>query len=731
MSQPREPQNSHLTDPSIADEENITTAQTEGAPTNVTDATSSTEKKAKKQDIRRSKAAPATLNADPSASVQKHVARELKKILDGSFPEARARIRKDVLSNPDSLPVYDQDLEGSRAHTTDQLQMVLESGLPYGAFRKDQGGTGETGQTLTSIEMLGHIDLSLMVKSGVQWGLFGGAVGNLGTERHSELVKDLIELRALGCFAMTERGHGSDVQSLETTATYDPETQEFIINSPTASAEKWFIGNAARDGRFAAVFCQLYTPGVEESHGVHCIVARIREDDGSAIPGVRLGDHGYKGGLKGVDNGTLSFENYRVPRENLLNRFADVDAEGNYSSPIENPNRRFFTMLGALVRGRVTVGAAAGAAARTALGIGVNYANIRRQFAADDSLPEKRLIEHRQHRLRLVPRIARAYALQLATNNLISRVHDLDQLGLDPTNMTKEQQSDQREVEAHAAALKAANTAHATDTIQEMREACGGAGYMAENLLTTLKADSDVFTTFEGDNVVMLQLAAKELMTGFAREVGSLRPMEMVRFGLDNFSTLLRRRTAADALIQNLVDTFSDSDETSLFDPSFQVKLIEERENRLMVSLARRLRPAKKMGIEEAAEVVDNAQDHLISVAWAHIDRILFEALLEAESEVESEDARRVFEQVRHVFFLDMIKTNAAWYLEQNLLTGTRTKAARAALNDLVDSLGPWSKPLVDAFGIPDNILNVTLMQDPASLTPKYESSPAAGQSDN
>ncbi|WP_273351476.1 acyl-CoA dehydrogenase family protein [Corynebacterium resistens] len=731
MSQPREPQNSHLTDPSIADEENITTAQTEGAPTNVTDATSSTEKKAKKQDIRRSKAAPATLNADPSASVQKHVARELKKILDGSFPEARARIRKDVLSNPDSLPVYDQDLEGSRAHTTDQLQMVLESGLPYGAFRKDQGGTGETGQTLTSIEMLGHIDLSLMVKSGVQWGLFGGAVGNLGTERHSELVKDLIELRALGCFAMTERGHGSDVQSLETTATYDPETQEFIINSPTASAEKWFIGNAARDGRFAAVFCQLYTPGVEESHGVHCIVARIREDDGSAIPGVRLGDHGYKGGLKGVDNGTLSFENYRVPRENLLNRFADVDAEGNYSSPIENPNRRFFTMLGALVRGRVTVGAAAGAAARTALGIGVNYANIRRQFAADDSLPEKRLIEHRQHRLRLVPRIARAYALQLATNNLISRVHDLDQLGLDPTNMTKEQQSDQREVEAHAAALKAANTAHATDTIQEMREACGGAGYMAENLLTTLKADSDVFTTFEGDNVVMLQLAAKELMTGFAREVGSLRPMEMVRFGLDNFSTLLRRRTAADALIQNLVDTFSDSDETSLFDPSFQVKLIEERENRLMVSLARRLRPAKKMDIEEAAKVVDNAQDHLLSVAWAHIDRILFEALLEAESEIESEDARRVFEQVRHVFVLDMIKTNAAWYLEQNLLTGTRTKAARAALNDLVDSLGPWSKPLVDAFGIPDNITNVTLMQDPDHLTPKYESSPAAGQSDN
>ena len=113
---------------------------------------------------------------------------------------------------------------------------------------------------------------------------------------------------------------------------------------------------------------------------------------------MRLGDHGYKGGLPGVDNGTLLFDNLRVPRENLLNRFAEVDAAGNYSSPIDNPNRRFFTMLGALVRGRVTVGAAAGAAARTSLDIGVRYANLRRQFAPDSSLPENKLIEHRKHR---------------------------------------------------------------------------------------------------------------------------------------------------------------------------------------------------------------------------------------------------------------------------------------------------------------------------------------------
>lgn len=668
--------------------------------------------------------APETLSNTPDPDLAKEVARDFQFVLDGEFPETRDKIRE-MLNVEEMLPSFGLSLEESRANITGKLQQVMESGLPRGVFKEEQGGTGETGPSLTSIEMLGHVDLSLMVKAGVQWGLFGGAVGNLGTERHQQMVTDLMNLDALGCFAMTERGHGSDVQSLETTAHYDPETKEFILNSPTASSEKFYIGNAARDGRWAAVFCQLYTKDSEESKGVHCILARIREDDGSPVEGVRIGDHGFKGGLAGVDNGTMMFDNYRVPHEALLNRFADVDEEGNYSSPIENSNRRFFTMLGALVRGRVTVGAAAGSAARTALDIATTYANLRRQFASDDSIPENKLIEHRKHRLRLIPAIAKSYGLQLATNKLISRVHELDQLGIDPTNMSDKEQADQRELEAHAAALKAANTRHATDTIQDMREACGGAGYMAENYLTTLKGDSDVFTTFEGDNIVMMQLAAKELMTGFARELGGLKPMEMVMFGLDSFSSLLRRRTAADKLIQNLQDTFTNSEENSLFDPAYQVKLLSEREDNLMMSLARRLRQARDLSVEEAAKVVDQAQDHLLAVAEAHVDRIVFEAILDGESHLRTKQGAKVFEQIRDVYFLSTLLDNASWYLEQNVLTGTRTKAARAALNDLVDSLGPWSQTLVDAFGVPSLMRDTMLLEDYDEMVPLCERRPA------
>ena len=102
---------------------------------------------------------------------------------------------------------------------------------------------------------------------------------------------------------------------------------------------------------------------------MHCFVVPIRDDDGNDLPGVTTSDCHYKGGLPGVDNGRIQFDHVRVPRENLLNKYADVAEDGTYSSPIENPNRRFFTMLGTLIRGRVTVGGSAGAAARVALDI--------------------------------------------------------------------------------------------------------------------------------------------------------------------------------------------------------------------------------------------------------------------------------------------------------------------------------------------------------------------------
>lgn len=621
-------------------------------------------------------------------------AEHLRNTLDGRWRDVKRQIRA-KLTDEVFRPHHTPNTVIARTKVAEQLNIMAAAGAAADSFNKEHGGTGDVGAAISMIEMLAMSDLSLMVKAGVQWGLFGGAIENLGTQRHHEAyVKSIINLELLGCFAMTETGHGSDVQSLETTATYDPATGEFVIDSPTPSSRKDYIGGAAETATVAAVFAQLITDG--ESHGVHCLVVPIRDSDGNDLPGVTTSDCHYKGGLPGVDNGRIFFDHVRVPRENLLNRYGDVTPEGVYSSPIESTGRRFFTMLGTLIRGRVTVGGSAAAAARVALDIATRYALQRRQFSAPDDEDEVLIMDYLVHQRRLFPLIARSYALQFAQNELVSRCHDL-QTADDPDA------EEQRELEARAAGLKAANTWHASRAIQEAREACGGAGYMAENRLIALRADTDVFTTFEGDNHVLTQLVAKQLLTAYADDIGSMSPVEWVRFAANTVGDRVIKRTAAEAIMQRIVDARQDSEEEgSLFNRGTQVHMFEDREDYLLSSVARRLQSkSKEMSEFEAFNAV---QDHVLHAAAAHIDRVVLEAFVAGIDSCEDEQARELLELVCDLYALSVIEEDKAWYIEHRYLSTDRAKAVTAGINDRCRKLRPYAETLVDGFGIPEQL---------------------------
>ncbi len=218
----------------------------------------------------------------------------------------------------------------------------------------------------------------------------------------------------------------------------------------------------------------------------------------------------------------------RVPRTALLNRFADVTADGVYESPIENPNRRFFTMLGTLVQGRVCVGGAGINAAKVALAIATRYADRRRQFNATSEDQEELLLDYGMHQRRLFPLLARTYALHFA-QEVVAEPAARGVLA-DRAPEEGENEHERRELESRAAGTKVLGTWHATRTIQECREACGGAGYLSVNRFDALKADTDVFTTFEGDNHVLLQLVAKGLLTDYASDFEDMDQFGMVRF---------------------------------------------------------------------------------------------------------------------------------------------------------------------------------------------------------
>jgi len=627
------------------------------------------------------------------------LASALRRHLDGPFGDVREHCRglDPATFGPSSAPL---PMDEHRARVTSQLAALAAEPFAAQGFPEHQGGTAHYGDAVAAFEMLGHTDLSLFVKAGVQWGLFGGAVSLLGTSRHDHLLPRVISGELQGCFAMTETGHGSDVQSLLTTATFDPAADELVVHSPEPAARKDYIGNAARDGRLAAVFAQLVVDG--ESRGVHCVLVPIRDEDGAPAPSVTIEDCGPKLGLGGVDNGRLLFDHVRVPRTNLLGRYGDIGDDGAYTSPIDNPGRRFFTMLGTLVRGRISVAGGAGAAARSALAVTTTYAVSRRQFAAPDSDVETTVLDYRTYQRRLLPRIATAYALQLAQHELVATMDDVL-----AGRTTSEQ--DQRRLETRAAGIKVLTTRHATDTIQECRELCGGAGYLWANRLAALKADTDIFTTFEGDNTVLLQLVAKSLLTEYQATFGDLDTAGIVRFGARLVGGTVIERSAARGIIQRLVDAAPGRDEDVTFGiRGTQLRLLREREEHLIEGLARRLRRVTAPGADAFA-VFNATQDHLVDAGTAHVERLVAETFAASVESCRDPEARAVLARVCDLHALTTIERHKAWYLEHDRLSPARAKALTAVVNELCAELRPHALTLVDAFGIPAGLLTTEM----------------------
>ncbi|WP_328990562.1 acyl-CoA dehydrogenase family protein [Kribbella sp. NBC_01245] len=637
----------------------------------------------------------------------------LREYLDGTYKQARDQARVGLAEHVGLLTeALELPRDAYRDRVLDVLRSATDDGQTARGFPKEFGGGGDLGGFIAGFETLAYGDLSLLIKAGVQFGLFAGAILHLGTTRHHEAyLPDALNAHLLGCFAMTETGHGSNVQALRTTATYDPAAGEFVIHTPDVQARKDYIGNAARHGRMAAVFAQLVVGG--ETHGVHCLLVPIRDDEGNPMPGVTIGDCGEKLGLNGVDNGRLTFDQVRVPREALLDRYAQVDADGNYLSEIENPDRRFFTMLGTLVQGRVSVGGAAINASKVALALAVRYGSQRRQFGAPGAADEALLLDYRMHQRRLLPLLARTYALHFAQAELVDEfVRIFGAENADDPDQTSEH--DRRALEAQAAGIKALGTWHATETIQACREACGGAGYLAENRFATLKADTDVFTTFEGDNTVLLQLVAKGLLTGYRESFGKLDPLGVAKFVTAQAVEIAVEKTAVRQLIERLRDAVpsrvdeGDSD-AGLRDDDYHSGMVRFREQHMLAGVARRLKRGIDDGVEPF-EVFNRCQDHVIAAGRAHVERIVLEAFATAVGRAPEGPARETLKLLYDLHALATIENERAWYMEHGRLSGARSKAITALVNELAAQVRPEAVELVDAFGIPAALVDVPML---------------------
>lgn len=634
-------------------------------------------------------AGDATMSAS-AASVRVDVAALGQQLL-GRWADVR-RTSRALAARPEMKRVEGLSMAEHRERVLGQLHILVAEGAVHRAYPKSVGGDEDAGANIAAFEELVLADPSLQIKSGVQWGLFGAAVMHLGNEAQlAQWLPAIMSLEVPGAFAMTETGHGSDVSAVGTTATYDPATGDFVLHTPFRAAWKDYLGNAALHGTAAVVFAQLVTLGT--NHGVHAFYVPLRDASGEFLPGIGGEDDGLKGGLNGIDNGRLHFTNVRVARTNLLNKYGDVAEDGTYSSPIASPGRRFFTMLGTLVQGRVSLDGAAVVVSKLALTIALAYGSQRRQFTAASDTEEEVILDYQRHQRRLLPRLATTYAMSFAHEVFLEKFHDVFS-GAHDTDL------DRQDLETLAAALKPLSTWAALDILQEAREACGGNGFLAENRLTSLRADMDIYATFEGDNNVLLQLVAKRLLTDYSKKFAGADAGALAQYVAEQVGDAALNRTGLRQLAQSVVDFGSTARSVGYVrDSDSQRQLLTDRVHTMVGEIAGRLRGASKLPKMQAAQLFNSNQNALIEAARAHGELLQWEAFTDAVEAIDDEGTRQVLTWLRDLFGLGLIEKNAAWYLMHGRISAQRALAITSYIDDrLLPRLREHALALAAAF---------------------------------
>ncbi|KAL0486492.1 acyl-CoA oxidase [Acrasis kona] len=580
---------------------------------------------------------------------------------------------------------YNLSKEEHRKLVTEQVKYLLGTGeINIAGLKTDPH------ETLQKLELGSFMDASTGIKLGVQIVLFGGSILNLGTKPHHEkYLKGVHTFDIPGCFGMTELRHGSNVRKLETTSTYDPKTQEFIINTPNDGAVKWWIGNAQTNARVCSVFARLITQ--EKDYGIHVFVVPLRDENHKTLPGIEIGDCGDKVGLHGVDNGFIKFNNVRVPRENLLNRFGDVMPDGVYKTEITSEGRRFGAVLGELITGRVTLCANSIFIRKVATIIATRYAANRLQFGPPKH-GEIPILDYRSHQVRLMPILASCYAYEFPKRVLMEKY-----ILLHTDNVPDDTLA---EIHAMSAGMKAVSTWDTQLHLQTLRETCGGHGYSAYNKFGILRDDHDVFQTFEGDNTVLIQQLAGHLLKQFSAQFeGSSQ--------IGSAVILLRRQMGDMFSTRNPLITRI-ATKKHLTSRDWQLQAFEYRTAKLLETCAFAINAnKKKMGFFNA---FTDSVPLMVQLGRAYIEQFTLQEYMKAIEKEYKTGNRKVADVMKlmcDVFALSCIHKDVGNFMD--LIKSSKARAIGKLLTRLCEEMREHAISLVDALEIPDFIIDAPI----------------------
>ncbi|RLN46669.1 hypothetical protein BBJ29_001396 [Phytophthora kernoviae] len=570
--------------------------------------------------------------------------------------------------------VFDRSLAERREHTVQRLRRL------YSLFM-EVGADVEKRDTLA--DLVGVFDLPLWTRNGVHFGLFLGAIMGQGDqEQQDEWMLPTMMLELFGCYAMTELGHGSFTRGFETTATFDEETDEFVIHTPTDTATKWWIGGAGQTATHSVCFARLVLPkdgGVD--HGVQSFVVPLRDvETHEPLPRVRIGDMGSKMGLQGVDNGWIQFDHVRIPRANMLRRYAQVSRDGVFSQTQHKAQLAYAALL--VNRGKIVT---------LSVGVLEKALTIAVRYAAH----------------RLMPVMARAYAYRLQTRYITRLLRQFEAQGSDISEALL------ADIHGTMSGFKAFCTWDVQEGIDTCRQSCGGNGYSVYTGLAELLADFSVMVTFEGDNTVMAQQTAHYLM----------RSVEKLRRGdkLAGSVQYLERVQVSTHGRQWGVTSPEDLDNPVLVRDALDVYA-----GRQVLQAAAKL--ANAPGNTDA-ERTNSCLVDLVEIARVHVFYNVATAFIQHIEEIEKQASgdsvaiKPALEALCQLYICQELDRGAAFFLKEKFMTPSQCNLVRERLRESCVRVRADAVALVDAFLLTDSVLNSSVGGSDGSI---YEGSLAA-----
>ncbi|ORY95705.1 acyl-CoA dehydrogenase/oxidase C-terminal [Syncephalastrum racemosum] len=512
-------------------------------------------------------------------------------------------------------------------------------------------------------------------------------------EQKKLFLEPALKHHILGCYAQTEIGHGSNVQGLETTATYINETNEFEIHSPTLTASKWWIGGLGKAANHAIVMARLILNGKDFGPHPFCVQIRSLEDH-RPLKGITVGDLGPKFGFNAVDNGFMMFDHYRVPHVAFLAKYSQVKpGTGEYVKP-PNAKLSYGTMV--FVRANIVMGVRMAIA--KAVTIATRYSAVRQQFVDaaspkkwDNAVIETPVLDYTMQQYRLLPHIAEAYAC-FFTGREMMRLYNLNQEEMQKGNFNL-----LADLHASSSGLKSLTTTMAVEAIEDCRRACGGHGYSMFSGLGMFYQDYLPNVTWEGDNYILTQQTARYLLKTYRNVLaGTAKPSEY--------------NQTINYLTQYMQNPKAKCPATSASDFSNPELILSAFGFRVAYGIAQVAEQIDRHGRTWNSMLVEISR-----ISKAHCQFMLvrnFIVTLQSDENLSTPSMRPINKALRtmaSLFALNVMEKELAEFLTSGYLSSEQTVMLKSQVIHLLEEVRPNAVPLVDAFALPDYFLHSAL----------------------